>query len=299
VACTVLPFIAIGLSRPITARINATDAVTLARDSTKNGYGATSALCGAGVPLGPDTPEGCVANPDGSTTIVLIGDSNAIQFNDTLLNLAEPLDARIELAGFIGCPILGAGTKFEDETNQCGDYKRDTLNELRAHPRDIVIVGFSPSKTLPAHRFRTAPEGAEVRLVADTSAALKAIISSGARTVLINEVPKPAWAESHWDPANCSALAAMIDRERCGFPAFDPRSNAQLDQVRKIEASIVAETGVETWNLDDSVCLEHRCTQFIDGAAIFFDSSHLNPEVNPRIKKRLFELLQEPPATSN
>ena len=294
VGCITLPFIAIALSHPIITRTNASTAVTLARDSTKNGYGSTSALCGAGVPLGPGTPEGCIANSEGATTIVLIGDSNAVQFNDTLLSLAEPLNARIELAGSIGCPMLDPGELFPAEETSCRTYQRGTLDELRARPRDIVIIGFSPSKTLPSRWFQTAPEGAEARLIANTSALINAVIATGARTVLINEVPKPAWSDPQWRPLNCSALVANIDIERCGFPSFDPRSNADFIQIRRIEDSIAAETGVETWDLDDSVCPRHRCTQFIDGTAMFHDDSHLNPEVIERIRERMLKLVQQP-----
>lgn len=87
--------------------------------------------------------------------------------------------------------------------------------------------------------------------------------------------------------------------ERCGFPSFDPRSNADFIQIRRVEDSIAAETGVETWNLDDSVCPRHRCTQFIDGTAMFHDDSHLNPEVIPRIRERMLGLVQQPQSSSN
>ncbi len=294
IACITLPFLAIALSLPIISRANATTGVTLARDIVQKGKSLDVEPCGRGLPLGRDTPSACIVNPDGATTIALIGDSNATQFIRTLRRVAETLDARIELASFNACPLLGAGAQLEGMKKTCMDYVRDTLDELRARPRDIVIVGFATSIWLATHRFRTAPEGGESRLSNDMRASLNAITATGARTVLIQEVPKPRWGSPHWTPANCSPLAAIINIDRCGFPSFDPRSTATLDRARRVEASIVASTGVETWNLDDSICLEHRCTQFVDGAATFGDSEHISPDGTTRLTERLLELLRQP-----
>jgi peptidoglycan/LPS O-acetylase OafA/YrhL len=299
VACIALPFLAIAMSRPITTRTNSAVNVARAQEIADTGRLLQNNPCDRGVPLGPDIPEECVVNPDGATTITLIGDSNAGQFLETLRPMAEVLDARIELAAYYGCPVLGAGEKLDGMPPLCSTYTRDTLDELSAHPRDIVIIGFAPSDWLATHRFRTAPEGAEVRLVADTRAAFNAIIATGARTVLIEEVPKPEWADAGWHPANCSALAAMIEIERCGFQAFDPRSTVRFDRARSVKNSIVSETGVESWNFDDLICVEYRCTQFIDGAGIFGDPAHLSNAGASRVTERMLELLREPRTMSN
>lgn len=294
VACITLPFLAIAVSHPITSRTNSAVNVTRAQEIADTGRLLQNNPCDRGVPLGADTPEECIVNPDGATTITLIGDSNAGQFLETLRPMAEVLDARVELAAYYGCPIIGTGEKLDGMPPLCSTYTRDTLDDLRAHPRDIVIVGFAPSDWLATHRFRTAPEGAEARLVADASAALNTIIATGARTVLIEEVPKPAWSDERWHPANCSALAAIIDIERCGFQAFDPRSTSRFDPARRVRNSIVAETGAETWNFDDLICVEYRCTQFIDGAGIFGDPAHLSNAGASRVTERMLERLREP-----
>jgi hypothetical protein len=131
-------------------------------------------------------------------------------------------------------------------------------------------------------------------LAAETSSALNTIIATGARTILINEVPKPWWIDATWRPSNCSALAADIDIERCAFPNFDPRSTKKFETVREVQASIVAATGVETWNLEDAICPEHRCSQFVDGTPTFGDDGHIASAGNPRLQERILELLQTP-----
>ncbi len=291
-ACITLPFLAIALSQPITNQTNTNPTAARARDNAKDLEKLQRAPCGQGVALGPNTADTCIVNPDGATTIALIGDSNAVQFGETFASLAEDLDARIEFAGFNGCPLLDEGRN--SGAVPCDWYRRDTLNELRAHPRDIVIIGFAPSWFLIKYGFRAEPDGGEAKLAAQTSPYINAVIATGARTVLINEVPKPYWTQEQWNPGNCSALAAVIDLEHCGFPSFDPRSTAEFGHVRRIEASVVAATGVEIWNVDDAVCPEHRCTQFIDDKAIFGDSGHIRIEPNPRVRARLIELLQTP-----
>lgn len=299
VACIALPFLAIALSQPITTRTNSAVNVARAQEIADTGRLLKTDPCDRGVPLGPDMSEECVVNPDGATTITLIGDSNAGQFLETLRPMAEVLDARVELAAYYGCPIIGTGEKLDGISPLCSTYTRDTLNELRALPRDIVIIGSAPSDWLATHRFRTAPEGAEARFVADASTALTAIIATGARTVLIEEVPKPEWADERWHPANCSALAAIIDIERCGFQAFDPRSTVRFDRARSLRESIVSATGAETWNFDDLICVEHRCTQFIDGAGIFGDPAHLSKAGASRVTERMLDRLREPRSKSN
>jgi hypothetical protein len=73
----------------------------------------------------------------------------------------------------------------------------------------------------------------------------------------------------------------------------------RFDRARSVKNSIVSETGVETWNFDDLICVEYRCTQFIDGAGIFGDPAHLSNAGASRVTERMLELLREPRTMSN
>lgn len=293
-SCITIPLVAIALSMPIAARTAEVAGVALVQDVIDANDDRRADPCGAGVPLGPDTPQECVLNPGGSPTIVLIGDSNAVQFFGAMRTVAEAVDARVELAGFRGCPLLGSIRIQDGWSSNCNRFRRDSLAELGAHPRDIVIVGFAPTTLLEVHGYRTASAGAENQLAADASEALETILAAGSRTILIKEVPKPGWLLQSWSPGNCSALAAIVDLDKCGFPSFDPRSTPDFDEARRVAASVVSTTGVEAWDLDDWVCPDYRCAQYIDGSAIFGDSGHAIPTGASRVTGRIIELLGAP-----
>ena len=300
ITCIALPFLAITLSRPITSRIASTDVAIVERAGAAK-PALNSDRCAHGKPPGPDMDPACVVNPDGARTIVLIGDSNATQYHEALADLAVALDARIEIATANGCPPVRSPDGASHRSQTCLDYTPRTLAELQAHPRDIVLVSMATSawtSVLRAAALQDRTESADLDssdLAAPLATTLSTIAATGSRTILIGELPKPRWHAGDWEPTTCSALAAIIDLARCSFPEYPPGVGGFADRSLKIETTAAETTGTERATFADAICPAGRCTQFIDGAAVWVDGGHLTREGAARVQARLLQLLSAGP----
>jgi peptidoglycan/LPS O-acetylase OafA/YrhL len=293
-ACIVLPFLAIALSSPITARVDSLDAVATAESPFSDFKTMRREVCGLGPALDIKLPEECLLNPDSTRTITLIGDSNATHLAPAMRSISSRLDARIEIVTRTSCPPLIAYISRTQEA-KCISYIRGSIENLLAHPRDTVIVAVATSAWLRQEDGRTGTRSTLAEVSEKLSETLEVLASSGARVILIGELPKPKWSAPNWSPENCSAVAAIVDLDRCGFPPYRPDSTGQFAGSLEMETLAVESANVERWTFTDVLCPDALCRQFIDGEPVWRDSGHITPYGAARMEERLLEILSESP----
>ena len=293
IASLALPFLAITLSKPITSRVHSTSGVKQIDTMTASQQALQANECGMQVPLGVRTPAACVSNPTGATTIAFIGDSNSTQYDVALNAVAQGADARLERATASGCPMIPSPNPPEGPDGACAKYLAETLAELQAHPRDIVIISTSTSEWLEYSRYRGVPTIGDY--TDRFSSVLQTIADTGSRTILIGELPKPRWANPGWGPAKCSALAANHDFDRCLYQSHPPESTPLSATVLSIETAATRATGVERWDLTEEICPGDICTPFVDGISVWSDNDHITLEAANRLAPALLERLRSGP----
>ena len=293
ITCIALPFLAITLSRPITSRIASTDGMQSIHAMTASLTAHEADPCSRKVPLGPSMPAACVVNPGGSRTIALIGDSNAAQYDPVLREVAVALDARIELAAANGCPLIPMDSPPDGPGGACARYLRTTLAELEAHPRDIVIVSTSTSAWLAwtGSNDITSVDGYTDRF----HTVLETITSTGSRTILIGELPKPRWSVPRWQPTNCSALASITDFDKCLFPPHQPESTTRFAPSLEVETAASGDGAAERWSFIDQICPDDRCAAYIGTTPIWSDGDHITVEASNRLVDEFHRLLDRTP----
>ena len=291
-ACVILPFLAIVASRPITHRIDSNASVAAASTAAA-GFNLFNDPCAQGAGLGDALPERCLINPGGTTTIVLVGDSNASMILPAVAAIATELDVRVELSTFPDCSfIIPDAETPSSELNSCGRFVRGNLEELTTSPRDVVLV--AGATALRADKVRGARSSAEVdaEYTLGLEATLTAIRRTGARTILIAEPSKPVWSQPDWDASDCSPLAALVGIERCGFVPYAPDETVDFARSNQIEETATDASGAERWTYIDAICPVDRCQQNLDGTAIWSDRKHISREAAARLIPGLRELLR-------
>jgi peptidoglycan/LPS O-acetylase OafA/YrhL len=293
IASITLPFLAIAISKPITTRVHTTAGVEQIDTMAASKQVHEENGCAKKVPLGARTPAACIVNPEGATTIALIGDSNSSQYDIALDAVAQASDARLEKATADGCPMITSADPPGGPDGACAAYLAQTLAELQAHPRDIVIISTSTSEWLWWTRQRGVPT---IEDYTDRfSSVLEAIAETGRRTILISELPKPRWTLPSWDPADCSALAAADDFDRCMYPVHRPESTPMFAKALSIETAATATAGAERWDLTEEICPGAMCTAYVDRSPVWSDNDHITLETANRLIPELLELLRSRP----
>jgi peptidoglycan/LPS O-acetylase OafA/YrhL len=283
-ACIALPFVAILASRPVTSQVADTSAV---EELHKGKEGNLGGICGSGIPLGSSLPSACIINPDSPYTIALVGDSNAAQYATAVAGLAGELDARVELAAYNGCQLLDVSVVKGGATGSCAAYSRETLEDLQNHPRDVVIYGLATSQLRGKQLTSN-----EAELEALTSV-LSQIAATGARTVFIDELPKPRWVhDKDWIPEGCSALAAIVDITKCGFPDYTPAQSPYAARSLRIETAAADAAGAERWLFTDLICPENRCVAFVQNTPVWNDAGHISGASSKGLVPHMADLLR-------
>jgi peptidoglycan/LPS O-acetylase OafA/YrhL len=294
-----LPLGAILLSVPISSAVDRSDAVAAAAQAPADFQSMNRGPCGKGRPLGPTLPASCVVNPDGRTSIVLLGDSNATQLIGVMGRLATRLDARIELVTKTSCPFLRDHGVRSAADPRCPTFVENTLAELRARPRDIVILAIATSAWTSTGGDPGTRSAAASVMIDELAATLRPITETGARTILLGELAKPKWVDPDWSPEGCSPLAAIIDLERCGFGSYRPDSSPRFGSTGEIESTAARRAGAERETILEGVCPLDRCTQIIDGHAVWADLGHLTRAGAEMTEDRLFEILSATTGTTD
>ena len=217
-----------------------------------------------------EAPACVYGAPSSETTVVLFGDSHAMQWFPALHRLAEERDWR--LVGFSkrACPpaqVRVYNSALERQYRECAEWREGTLERIvREEAPDLVVTS-----SLTSYGVR---ENGKTLEGADRAAAfedgyvstLRELRSTGAAVATIEDVPHP-----DKDIPRCVSRS-LDDLGKCAFPrggAFDyPPINTRA--AERVEgASPIDPTPV--------LCPGERCPAVIGDALVYRNGAHLTP----------------------
>ncbi|BBY59815.1 hypothetical protein MSAR_29510 [Mycolicibacterium sarraceniae] len=214
-------------------------------------------------------PECTTGDLASATTVALVGDSHAAQWNPAFQRVADQRHRRLQTMAKEGCPLVDVPIAkhlpgLVESIRHCEQWRAEILARLRAeHPQLVVLsvwrgyvsdsnfqIGFTP--------FDKAWEDSLTRLVGQ-------LRDTGAQVMVLGPVPNPG----SFVP-NCLA-ANMDDGSACS-----PSRSAAVNQ-RGIAAEAAATTagGGHYVDLTDLFCTTDQCPVIIGNSLVYFDTSHL------------------------
>ena len=141
------------------------------------------------VPVAATTPVACTfGDPQGATTVALVGDSKAMQWLPALEEAASTRGWRVVTYGKSSCafsdaPAAQAGAAYP----QCDAWNRAVMDALRADPPDVVVTsGVAASAWRPA----AAPRAS--RSSTATPRAGRRLADAGVPVVVVGDSPRLA-----------------------------------------------------------------------------------------------------------
>jgi peptidoglycan/LPS O-acetylase OafA/YrhL len=200
---------------------------------------------------------GAAASP---TTIVLFGDSHAIQWFNPMRVMAERHGWKLLTVFKSGCPATDVAVN-----NGCTRWRADAITRIQSLTPTLVVVanatGYLGRKgaPFPLDEWKRA-----------TRRTLSALSANGTKVVAIRDTPLPAF-----DVPTCLARSARhiwYSAARCQIT----RSSAITPSVFEAEKSAVQGLpGVRFIDLTDLICDRDECPAIRDGVIVYRDDNHL------------------------
>ncbi|MBA3952084.1 MAG: acyltransferase [Rubrobacter sp.] len=234
-----------------------------------------------------ESPECVYGNPSSDTTVVLFGDSHAMQWFPALNELAKERDWRLVGFSKSACPpaeISVYSTGLRREYRECEEWRERTLGRIVREENPSLVV------TSMLNRYRAREDGkgldrnaSNEAVVEGYASTLKKLRGSGAPVAVIEDVPSPGK-----NVPKC--VSRSLDRlQDCAFPrkkALDqPRINVRA--AREVEGvSLVDPTPV--------VCPEKTCPAVIGDVLVYRNGAHLTRTYVNTLTPWLGERLPDP-----
>jgi hypothetical protein len=237
----------------------------------------------------PETrsPECVYGNPSSDTTVVLFGDSHAMQWFPALEELAKEHDWRLVGFSKSACPpaeIRIYNTSLRREYRECDEWRKRTLERITEEENPSLIV------TSMLNRYRAREDGkglprdaSNEAVVEGYASTLERLRSTGAPVAVIEDVPRP-------DKDIPQCVSRSLDRlQECAFP----RSKA-MGQPR-VNARAAAEVeGASLIDATPMVCPGKTCPAVIGDVLVYRNGAHLTRTYVRTLTPWFDERLPEP-----
>jgi len=236
----------------------------------------------------PETisPECVYGDPSSETTVVLFGDSHAMQWFPALNRLAKERNWRLVGLTKSACPPAEVhiyNASLRRAYRECDEWRERILGRIAQEENPSLVVTSSLPTYGPREDGKRLPkEAGRQAMVAGYASTLKKLRSTGAAVALIEDVPHP-------DKNIPQCVSRSLDRlQECAtpkskafaYPRVNSRAAEQIEGVRLIDPTPV-------------ICLEKTCPAVIGDALVYRNGAHLTATyvrtLTPWLAKRLPE----------
>ncbi|CAN5254833.1 SGNH hydrolase domain-containing protein [soil metagenome] len=215
-------------------------------------------------------PECASGDTSSSTTVALIGDSNAAMWNPAFQQIAEQRRWRLESLAKVSCPLLDLPTTnpvLGRDYSECAQWRHQIVSRLQAeHPQLIVLsmlrrYGADYGWAVGFTSYEQAWLDSLTRLVQD-------LRDTGAQVLVLGPIPDPQSAvpdclSVHLEDATACSTARSAAVNQAGIAA---------------EAAATEAGGGHYADLSDLFCTTDRCPVIVGNALVYRDQNHLTPE---------------------
>jgi len=223
--------------------------------------------CMVGIP-GTNSNKCLYGNPDGEKTLVLFGDSHAMQYFPTVEEMVENHNWRLIVLTKAECPPEELEVKSMVETreySQCDEWRQNALRRIETGDQNTTVIMSGDTEYTPY-----GPGGEELSGDAAAEAmeagylrTLNRIQAAGPRTVVIRDNPTSAT-----DVPSCVS-EDITHLGRCAFPR-----HVEWDREYDVRAA-ESSPGTHLVSFIADICPGEICRAVIGNALTYRDKDHL------------------------
>ena len=202
-----------------------------------------------------------------SRTVVLFGDSHAMQWFPAIESLSQRRGWRMLNLTKAGCPVPDAlvhNKVLRRAYHECTAWRRHTLRRIeRERPRLVVVSSATFYRVMDGSRQRSRAESG--RLLHDGWVrTLRRLVATGANVVALEDTPAPPNLVPRCVARSMKKLGrcAFPRRQGLSFPHYATRAAAEVDGVKLVDAA-------------PKFCLRRVCPAVIGDVLVYRNGGHV------------------------
>ncbi|MGH8835275.1 MAG: acyltransferase family protein, partial [Actinomycetes bacterium] len=223
---------------------------------------------GCQVSAASSDPKACVyGNPDGKTTVALVGDSKIAQWLPAFQLLAKANDWKIITHTKSACPFSSALITLNGEEYQsCTAWNARVLAALTGPDKPDYVI------TSQVRKFAVRPAGLSGRaaavdaMVAGMHASWTALIDAGVKVIVLGDTPQTGMSVYECVSENTDHLT------RC---TYDRAKGVARSALPTQQAAVASMPEVKLVDLTRSICPTPQCAPVIGNVLVYRQGSHL------------------------
>ena len=229
------------------------------------------------------TGDCVVANPEGSKTLVVVGDSHASQWVPALEETYKNSDWKIVTLLHNACPFNFAQRDFEKYGElDCTGPNHDTQQKILDMKPDRVFIA---NRAVNDYHNNGSEEFAGEQGYID---AWKPLVDAGIRITVMR--PTPEFGDDKVIP-DCVALN-MDDPNHCGISRQQGIDDQETGKA--MQAAAHSLPGAEFVDMTDSFCYEDWCPVVVGSVLMYRDNTHITATYMRTLGNNLAYTLDEP-----
>ena len=212
-------------------------------------------------------PECATGDTDSTTTVALIGDSNAVMWNPAMELSAQRWHWRLETLAKASCPVLDlpiilpiAGRPY----TECEKWRTEIIDRLQAeHPKLVVLSILR--RYGGGYGWDTGFTSYDPAWIDGMTRLVRRLRETGANVLVLGPIPDPGAAmpdclAAHLDDADICAPTRSVAVNQAGIAA---------------EAIATAAGGGQYVDLTDLFCTADRCPVIVGNTLVYSDQNHV------------------------
>jgi hypothetical protein len=239
--------------------------------------------CAIDVPIADIPWERCTWNSEASGKHVhLLGDSNAGQFSDTVIQAAIDEGRPITVLAANGCPFMDVRSYVDPDPESCAGYVATVLDELGQRPPGTVLIGssalpYTPPEFADEGTFESGGPGPDRDYLESVlSESITKLKSQGHVVGLLQILPHFSRDPYVYDSAECSLVDILAGSCHIRMPKeFADEMQADMMFAYQSAAEL---TGASLLDFRDHMCPQEVCSTVEDGRFRYLDGGHISVE---------------------
>ncbi len=211
----------------------------------------------------PECASGDIAS---TTTVALVGDSNAAMWSAAFQEVAAQRHWRLESLEKAGCPLLDQRVTLPPlrrEYTECEQWRRPLIARLQAERPRLIVLSISRT-----YGYQDGFRSYDPVWFDSLNRLVQQLRGTGAEVLVLGPIPHPAslvpiCLSSHLDDATACAL---------------PRSKAVNESGIAAESATTRAAGGQYADLTELFCTADRCPAIVGNTLVYLDSVHVTFE---------------------
>jgi peptidoglycan/LPS O-acetylase OafA/YrhL len=220
-------------------------------------------------------PECATGDTNSTTTVAVVGDSQAAMWNPAFHKAAEQRHWRLEMLTKAGCPLMDLPTtsaQLHREYTECEQWRGHVVARLRTeHPRLVAISmlrGYGTGNGYP-DRFKSY----DPAWIDSLTRLVQQLRGTGAKVLVLGPTPDPG-----------STVPICLSGHLDDATACAPSRSAALNQTGiAAESAATTAGGGHYADLTELFCTADRCPVIVGNTLVYLDKGHLTIEYSRQL----------------